>query len=244
MTQLKVKRADAWIQQGAPKEALSFLEASVDKLSKQAIKEERIYKESDMNQEELLAEDTNKKKVEETEEEKVEETPAVVTEEDVTTGIPAKSPSMNDSVPATTDTPTTPGTPATPATTPSGENQLMKAFEEKIASAIVTAIKEYHESVIAPEFAARSAEKAEATVSKSVSPYAIVENVFAGASDFMPSAAVSALLKKEFNVTQTPAVDEKTISKEALDTSETKVTSQKVTKGIGNNGGNLLESFE
>lgn len=242
-TKINSKRAEQWVKKGAPEQALDFLGAAVDTLSKQAIREERIYKEKDMNEQATAVDEEVKDKKKEE-----EVTPVEIAPEDVTKSVPAKTPSVNDSVPGTdTDTPATPSTPSTPATTPGAEGSdtvtLMKQFEKGVADAILTAFKQYHEEVTAP-MAAEIAELKSAnvaTVQKSVSPFAMVENVFMNASDFMPSAAVSAMLKKEFGGNAQSG--DITVTTEVLEASPTIVKEQKITKSVGGDD-NVFAGFE
>lgn len=81
------------------------------------------------------------------------------------------------------------------------EPNALEVIQKGISDAIVIALKEYNDSVVAPLQAQIAELKASmvtapAKVEKSFS----FENVFIGANEFMPAAAVAEMIKKEFNL--------------------------------------------
>jgi hypothetical protein len=87
------------------------------------------------------------------------------------------------------------------ATTEPTPVDMMAVIQKGIADAIVTALKDYNSAVVAPlqaqiaELSAKANTPQAPVVQKA---YNQMENVFFGASDFMPAAAVAEMLKKEF----------------------------------------------
>jgi hypothetical protein len=171
---LQVSKRDKWIQQGAPEQALDFLGNAVDSLNSIAVEKQIIFKGEDVMEENVAV---------------VENTEVVTENTQPTEEVVAE--------PVVTETPS--------ATTEPTPVDMMAVIQKGIADAIVTALKDYNSAVVAPlqaQIAEMSAklnetEKGKPTIQKSFSQ---MENVFFGASDFMPAAAVAEMLKKEFGV--------------------------------------------
>lgn len=234
---LNVSKSDTWIMQGAPAQALEFLGEAVNGLSQKAMKENIVFKEKSMAKKTVTKEKEIEEEVSVIVPDEEEETPAAITEEDVTEDATPSTPSVNDSdTGPTTDTPAT-----TPTTTPgASEASIMKAFQDGVAEAIVSALKQYHTDIVVP-MQAQMAELTAPSQPKMNKQYSMVENVFLNASDFMPAAAVSAMLKKEFGTEAVQAGD-KTATAEEIEESTTIVKEKKVTKSQGDDG-NLLSGF-
>lgn len=121
------------------------------------------------------------------------------------------------------------------------EQESVAAIIQKgVAEAIVVALKEYHVSTIAPLMAelAELKQKPQPTIQKE---YGTLSNIFMTASDFMPAAAVSALLKKEFNITNTQSGDV-VVSDAQIEKSTTIVKEKKVTENKFDSS-NVLSGF-
>lgn len=167
---LQVNKREQWVKQGAPEQALEFLGNAVDTLNAVAIEKQIVFKGEDVMAEDIVAE--------------VVDTEVVNTEETVPTDTPTEV------VPEQTSTSQEPV-------------NMMEVIQKGIVDAVQVALKEYNASIVAPlqaQIAEMSAklnetEKGKPTIQKSFSQ---MENVFFGASDFMPAAAVAEMLKKEF----------------------------------------------
>lgn len=211
---LQVSKRDKWIQQGAPEQALEFLGNAVDSLNSVAIEKQIVFKGEDVMAEEMVAEPTNA--------EVVPTEPEVQTEPEVVSDVQTE-PTSNTQEPV----------------------NMMEVIQKGIVDAVQVALKEYNASVVAPlqaqlaEMTAKfsETEKGKPTIQKGFNQ---MENVFFGASDFMPAAAVAEMLKKEFggNTEQTAKTDVVVENVEAL---ETVVKEKKVT--TGNESSNVLAGF-
>lgn len=212
MGKLNVKKANDWINQGAPEQALDFLGKAVDTLNQTAIEKNIIFKgvenvevKDEVKSEVVVEETTTKEKVEEVQTEAVTEVVA--------------------------ETPTT-----------NTQENFMEVIQKGITDAVLVALKEYNESVVSPlqaklaELEAKFEPVATDTTTKS---YARFQNVFLNASDFMPAAAVSAAMKKEFGVVEKQEVGEVVVSQEEI--AKTAVTEKTVTKSYDPN--NVLAGF-
>ena len=83
------------------------------------------------------------------------------------------------------------------------EPNVMEVIQKGIVDSISVALKEYNDTVIAP-LQAQIAELQASLKAPVTKEYG--SNVFFGANEFMPAAAVAAMIKKEFNLnTDTPA---------------------------------------
>jgi len=81
------------------------------------------------------------------------------------------------------------------------DTNVFEVIQKGIVDSITVALKEYNDSVIAPLQAQIAELKASlATPQDAVKKGFNFENVFIGANEFMPSAAVAAMMKKEFNL--------------------------------------------
>jgi len=169
---LQVSKRNKWIQQGAPEQALEFLGNTVDSLNAIAVEKQIIFKGEDVMEENVAVVDNTEVVTENT-----QPTEEVVAE------------------PVVTDTPS--------AATEQAPVDMMAVIQKGIADAIVTALKDYNSAVVAPlqaqiaELSAKANAEPTPVVQKA---YNQMENVFFGASDFMPAAAVAEMLKKEFGV--------------------------------------------
>lgn len=209
---LQVNKREQWIKQGAPEQALEFLGNTVDALNTVAIEKQIVFKGEDVMAEDIVAE--------------VVDTEVVNTEETVPTDTPTEV------VPEQTSTSQEPV-------------NMMEVIQKGIVDAVQVALKEYNASVVVPlqaqlaEMTAKFSvtEKGKPTIQKGFSQ---MENVFFGASDFMPAAAVAEMLKKEFgsNSTQTANTD---VVVENVETLDTVVKEKKVT--AGNDSSNVLAGF-
>jgi hypothetical protein len=167
---LQVNKRNKWIQQGAPEQALEFLGNTVDSLNAIAVEKQIIFKGEDVMEENVAVVDNTEVVTENT-----QPTEEVVAE------------------PVVTDTPS--------AATEQAPVDMMAVIQKGIADAIVTALKDYNSAVVAPlqaqiaELSAKANAEPTPVVQKA---YNQMENVFFGASDFMPAAAVAEMLKKEF----------------------------------------------
>lgn len=167
---LQVSKRNKWIQQGAPEQALEFLGNTVDSLNAIAVEKQIIFKGEDVMEENVAVVDNTEVVTENT-----QPTEEVVAE------------------PVVTDTPSA-ATEPTPV-------DMMAVIQKGIADAIVTALKDYNSAVVAPlqaqiaELSAKANAEPTPVVQKA---YNQMENVFFGASDFMPAAAVAEMLRKEF----------------------------------------------
>ena len=167
---LQVSKRDKWIQQGAPEQALEFLGNAVDSLNSIAVEKQIIFKGEDVMEENVAVVDNTEVVTENT-----QPTEEVVAE------------------PVVTETPS--------ATTEPTPVDMMAVIQKGIADAIVTALKDYNSAVVAPlqaqiaELSAKANTPQAPVVQKA---YNQMENVFFGASDFMPAAAVAEMLRKEF----------------------------------------------
>jgi len=237
---LDIKTSDKWIKQGAPAQALDFLGAAVDGLSQKAVQDKIVFKGKDT---EVATNKSVTKEVEEPvivpieveevdDETETVEAPAEIADEDVTKDVPATSPAITPDSPATPE--------IVPATTPSGEAITMKAFETAVATAIVVALKQFNDDVVAP----LQAQIAEIVAGKTVTNKGttMLENVFMNASDFMPAAAVSAMLKKEFGSGDKTQAGDIVATDAEVAQEATVVKAKKVTKSIGEDG-NVLSGF-
>ena len=169
---LQVNKRSQWIQQGAPEQALEFLGNAVDSLNSIAVEKQIIFKGEDVMEENVAV---------------VENTEVVTENTQPTEEVVAE--------PVVTETPS--------ATTEPTPVDMMAVIQKGIADAIVTALKDYNSAVVAPlqaqiaELSAKANTPQAPVVQKA---YNQMENVFFGASDFMPAAAVAEMLKKEFGV--------------------------------------------
>lgn len=120
MGKLNVKKANDWINQGAPEQALDFLGKAVDTLNQTAIEKNIIFK--------------GVENVEVKEEVKNE----TVTEEVVT---------KEETVVAQTETATEVVTETPTANT---QENFMEVIQKGITDAVLVALKEYNESVVSP----------------------------------------------------------------------------------------------
>ena len=167
---LQVNKRSQWIQQGAPEQALEFLGNAVDSLNSIAVEKQIIFKGEDVMEENVAV---------------VENTEVVTENTQPTEEVVAE--------PVVTETPS--------ATTEPTPVDMMAVIQKGIADAIVTALKDYNSAVVAPlqaqiaELSAKANTPQAPVVQKA---YNQMENVFFGASDFMPAAAVAEMLKKEF----------------------------------------------
>ena len=167
---LQVNKRSQWIQQGAPEQALEFLGNAVDSLNSIAVEKQIIFKGEDVMEENVAV---------------VENTEVVAENTQPTEEVVAE--------PVVTETPS--------ATTEQTPVDMMAVIQKGIADAIVTALKDYNSAVVAPlqaqiaELSAKANTPQAPVVQKA---YNQMENVFFGASDFMPAAAVAEMLKKEF----------------------------------------------
>lgn len=167
---LQVNKRSQWIQQGAPEQALEFLGNAVDSLNSIAVEKQIIFKGEDVMEENVA----------------VVENAEVVTENTQPTEEVVAEPVVTETPSATTE--------QTPV-------DMMAVIQKGIADAIVTALKDYNSAVVAPlqaqiaELSAKANTPQAPVVQKA---YNQMENVFFGASDFMPAAAVAEMLKKEF----------------------------------------------
>lgn len=167
---LQVNKRSQWIQQGAPEQALEFLGNAVDSLNSIAVEKQIIFKGEDVMEENVAV---------------VENTEVVTESTQPTEEVVAES--------VVTETPS--------ATTEPTPVDMMAVIQKGIADAIVTALKDYNSAVVAPlqaqiaELSAKANTPQAPVVQKA---YNQMENVFFGASDFMPAAAVAEMLKKEF----------------------------------------------
>lgn len=211
MATLKVptESQEAWLKSGAPTEALDFLSNVTEKMSKKAKDENRLFKEFEsdgaMNEENVGAIDINP-----VNSEVVEEIPTA------TETVPVEEASE------------TGGQVADEPTGEVGEVDQMKQFlgqiSDYISKSIVSALSEYHSTVATPaieqaiqkNLAVKQPEKATQLGSFTV-------------TDFLPPAALSQMLAKEFNITNdvpngaTPG--DKTMQKDTVvDTVITEVT--------------------
>lgn len=236
---LDVSKADTWIKQGAPAQALDFLGEAVTGLSQKAMKDNIIFKENKMAKKTVTEKEVEEELiVPETEPE--EEVPAEIADEDVTKEVAPSTPSVNDSdTGPTTDTPATTPADTTPNTTGDSAT-MMKAFQDGVAEAIVVALKQYHTDIVVP-MQAQIAELTAPSQEQVRKNFSMVENVFMNASDFMPADAVSAMLKKEFGITETQ-VGDKVATEQEIEASTTVVKEKQVTKSQGDDG-NLLSGF-
>ena len=83
------------------------------------------------------------------------------------------------------------------------EPNVMEVIQKGIVDSISVALKEYNDTVIAP-LQAQIAELQASLKAPVTKEYG--SNVFFGANEFMPAAAVAGMIKKEFNLnTDTPA---------------------------------------
>lgn len=209
---LQVNKREQWIKQGAPEQALEFLGNTVDALNTVAIEKQIVFKGEDVMAEDIVAE--------------VVDTEVVNTEETVPTDTPTEV------VPEQTSTSQEPV-------------NMMEVIQKGIVDAVQVALKEYNASVVVPlqaqlaEMTAKlsETEKGKPTIQKGFSQ---MENVFFGASDFMPAAAVAEMLKKEYggNAEQTAKTD---VVVENVETLDTVVKEKKVT--TGNESSNVLAGF-
>ena len=167
---LQVNKRSQWIQQGAPEQALEFLGNAVESLNSIAVEKQIIFKGEDVMEENVA----------------VVENIEVVTEHTQPTEEVVAEPVVTETPSATTE--------PTPV-------DMMAVIQKGIADAIVTALKDYNSAVVAPlqaqiaELSAKANTPQAPVVQKA---YNQMENVFFGASDFMPAAAVAEMLKKEF----------------------------------------------
>lgn len=117
--------------------------------------------------------------------------------------------------------------------------QTLKSFQDGIAQSIVVALKEYHQTVVNPLLTEIESLKTEIATRKNFKQEANLMNVFYGASDFMPAAAVSELMKKEFGVASSSNGD---IVATPEDVKHTIVKEKQVTEAPSNSG-NMLAGF-
>lgn len=122
------------------------------------------------------------------------------------------------------------------------EPNIADVIQKGVAEAIVVALKEYNASVVAPLQAQVAELLSELkTSNKTVRKgFDGAQNVFFGASDFMPAAAVSAMLKKEFG-SDNDTKSEDIVVKDVEEV-KTAVTEKKVTKSVGDTS-NVLAGF-
>lgn len=198
---LQVTKRENWIKQGAPEQALNFLDAAVEKLSDFAVEKQIIFKGEDgMTNDEVVVENGTVTEVANTE---VVETPAAETPE--------------------------------PTQTEEVKNvDLLAVIQKGIVDAVEIALKEYNSTVVAPlqaqlsELSASVSNRGQAPVVKGFSN---VENVFFGASDFMPASAVAAMLKKNFGGQSAETITKEDLVVEDVEKVETVVKEKKVTAG-------------
>lgn len=217
MGKLNVKKANDWINQGAPEQALDFLGKAVDTLNQTAIEKNIIFKGvENVEVKEEVKNETVTEEVVTKEETVVAQTEAVQTE--TATEVVTETPTANT------------------------QENFMEVIQKGITDAVLVALKEYNESVVSPlqaklaELEAKFEPVATDTTTKS---YARFQNVFLNASDFMPAAAVSAAMKKEFGITEKQEAGEVVVSQEEM--AKTAVTEKTVTKSYDPN--NVLAGF-
>lgn len=227
---LQIKKREEWIKKGAPQEALEFLGQAVDSLHTVAVEKNIVFKEKEdemPNQKEKteeVKEETQDTTETPTTESPAQEPPADATPEDVSksgTRSPGDNPAREQSESVTPDNPA-----------PTAQASVAEVIQKGIATAIVVALKEYNDSVVAP-LQAQLAElqtklvKSEPTVTK-----AAPDNVFAGfmnASDFLPSAAVAEMIKKQFGTSTTEKAGDVVVKEEKVEEVKTAITAKEVT---------------
>lgn len=129
----------------------------------------------------------------------------------------------------------------TTVTTDEPQPSVAEVLQKGVADAIMVALKEYNTAVVAP-LQAQVAEliselkQGNGKVQKS---FEGAQNVFFGASDFMPAAAVSAMLKKEFG-SEAEAKAGDVVVKDIKETQV--VTEKKITKSVSDSS-NVLADF-
>jgi hypothetical protein len=199
MAKLQTKKAADWIKNGAPAQALDFLGAAVDTLHNVAVEKQIVFKEKENEMENVVVADAQV------------ETPVAVVEE--------KNEEVEVAV--VTETPV--------AVTPVAEQpNVMEVLQKGISQAIVVALKEYNDAVVAPLQASLAELNAKIQAQPTtLKNYAYADNVFAGASDFMPSAAVAAMIQKEFGSTSTGQVGD--VVAPQIEEVKTAVTEKQVT---------------
>lgn len=216
---LQISNAEAWIAQKAPAQALDYLSNAVDALNKTAVEKNIVFKEKKVKDQVLEKETEDVNAVDNAVENTAEvETEEVVEIEEVVT--------KEDSEEGNADA-----------------NDILAVIQKGISDAVLVALKEYNDTVVAP-LQAQLAELASAkndTVEKS---YSGLQNVFFGASDFMPAAAVSAMIKKEFGVQNEQAGDIE-VTPEKVEKAKTvvKEKAEVVNKSAAGDPNNLLAGF-